>query len=146
MRFTWTSFKKADTVKTIGTKLAVNLPLLGIEDVVAKVDTGAFSGALHATQVRETVNGDGKRHLRFSPLGSHDHTIEVDNYHRRRVKSSNGMASVRYAIDTEIEILGQLYPITLTLSNRVQMRHQMLIGRRFLRLHGFLVDVNKRAK
>src|SRR5512146_98106 len=143
MKFTWTSFKKAKTVRTIGSRLDVNLPLLGIEDLTAKVDTGAFNGAFHATRVRE-VTDDGVRRLRFSPLGSHDHTIEVDSYHKRRVKSSNGLAAVRYAIDTEVEILGQAYPITLTLTNRMQMKHQMLIGRKFLRLHGFLVDVNQR--
>jgi hypothetical protein len=86
------------------------------------------------------------KHLRFSPLGSSDHTIEIDTYHKRRVKSSNGLVSARYAIDTEVEILGHTYPITLTLTNRVSMRHQMLIGRKFLRLHGFLVDVNQKSK
>lgn len=145
MRFTWTSFKKAETAKTIGPILAVDLPLLGIEGLKAKVDTGAFNGALHATRIREVSNG-GDRRLRFSPLGSHDHTIEVASYHKRRVKSSNGLAAVRYAIDTEVEIRGQVYPITLTLTNRVMMKRQMLVGRKFLRLHGFLVDVNHGSK
>lgn len=146
MKFTWTSFKKAEAAKTIGPVLPVDLPLLGIEGVKAKVDTGAFNGALHATKMREIADQQGGRHLRFSPLGSSDHTIEIDSYHKRRVKSSNGMVSNRYAIDTEVAILGQVYPITLTLTNRVSMRHQMLIGRKFLRLHGFLVDVNQKTK
>lgn len=145
MKFTWTSFKKAETAKTIGPRLTVGLPLLGIEDLTAKVDTGAFNGALHATRVREVADS-GVRRLRFSPLGSPDHTVEVDNYHKRRVKSSNGLASVRYAVDTEVEIQGRAYPITLTLTNREPMKHQMLIGRKFLRLHGFLVDVNHRGE
>lgn len=146
MKFTWTSFKKAEAAKTIGPVLAVGLPLLGIEGVKAKVDTGAFNGALHATQMREAVDERGGKHLRFSPLGSSDHTIEIDNYHKRRVKSSNGLVSVRYAIDTEVEILGQVYPITLTLTNRMSMKYEMLVGRKFLRLHGFLVDVNQKTK
>ena len=143
MRFTWTSFKKAETARTIGPKLIVDLPLLGIEAVTAKVDTGAFNGSLHATKMCEVGNG---RRLQFSPLGSSDHIIEIDNYHKRRVKSSNGLISIRYAVDTEVEILGLVYPITLTLTNREPMRHQMLIGRKFLRLHGFLVDVNQGTK
>jgi hypothetical protein len=145
MKFTWTSFKRAQAPKTVGRLLELNLPLLGIEAVVAKVDTGAFSGALHATRIRE-VKSNGNQVLRFQPLGSRDHTLEVDSYHKRRVKSSNGVSSVRYAIDTEIEIQGQVYPITITLANRAQMKHQMLIGRSFLRLHGFLVDVNQETK
>jgi hypothetical protein len=146
MKFTWTSFKKAEPAKTIGRALVISLPLLGIEGLKAKVDTGAFNGALHATRMREVVDKQGIKHLRFSPLGSSDHTIEIDTYHKRRVKSSNGLVSARYAIDTEVEILGQAYPITLTLTNRVSMRHQMLVGRKFLRLHGFLVDVNQKSK
>src|SRR5665213_1700786 len=122
MKFTWTSFMKAEAAKTIGRVLPVDLPLLGIEGVKAKVDTGAFNGALHATKMREVADSQGGKHLRFSPLGSPDHTIEIDTYHKRRVKSSNGMVSNRYAIDTEVTIMGQIYPITLTLTNRVSMR------------------------
>lgn len=144
MNFTWNSFLRADTAKTIGSFLDVNLPLLGIEAVTAKVDTGAYNGSLHASNIREVRDSDDNMLLRFNPMGSPDHVIEVAQYHRRRVKSSNGIAAMRYAIDTEITIMGQTYPITLTLTNRSAMRYQMLIGRKFLRLHGFLVDVNNR--
>ena len=143
MKFTWSSFKKADVPITVGRLLNVDLPLLGIEAVVAKIDTGAFSGALHATRIREIVSKDGVKSLRFSPLGSKTHTIEVSSYHKRKIKSSNGLTSIRYAIDTEITILNQTYPITITLANRNPMKYQMLIGRNFLRIHGFLVDVSQ---
>jgi hypothetical protein len=146
MKFTWTSFKKAEAAKTIGSVLQLDLPLLGIESLTAKVDTGAFSGALHASRIREVIDKQGARHLRFSPLGSAGHTIEIDAYHKRRVKSSNGLVSTRYAIDTEVSIMGQAYPITLTLTDRAAMKYQLLIGRKFLRLHGFLVDVNHPSK
>ncbi len=137
---------RAETVKTVGSVLQTDLPLLGIEGLPAKVDTGAFSGALHATRMREVTDKQGKKYLRFQPMGSKDHTIEVDAYHKRKVKSSNGLVSTRYAIDTEVDILGQRYAITLTLTNRSSMKYQMLIGRNFLRLHGFLVDVKKQGK
>lgn len=146
MKFTWTSYKKAEAVKTVGSRLQVDLPLLGIEGLTAKVDTGAFSGALHATNIREVVDKQGLKHLRFSPLGSSKHTLEINSYHVRRIKSSNGLVSRRYAIDTEVTILGEAYPITLTLTNRQTMKYQMLIGRNFLRLHGFLVDVSQKKK
>lgn len=142
MKFTWDTFKRVKAAKTVGSKLSVDLPALGIESVLAKIDTGAYNGALHANRIREVSDGNGQAKLRFSPLGSPDHTLEIDTYHKRRVKSSNGQATNRYAIDTEISIMGQTYPITLTLTNRSFMKHQMLIGRNFLRLHGFLVDVN----
>jgi hypothetical protein len=146
IKFTWSSFKKAEAPKTIGHYITVDLPGLGIEDVRAKVDTGAYSGALHATRLREVTDKQGGRHLRFSPLGSPDHTIEVDSYHRRRVKSSNGIISTRYAIDTDVNIAGQVYPITLTLTNRGSMKFPMLLGRNFLRIHGFLIDVGQNSR
>ncbi|HUY85405.1 MAG TPA: RimK/LysX family protein [Candidatus Dormibacteraeota bacterium] len=146
MKFTWTSFKKAQTVRTVGSSLRIDLPLLGIEGLKAKVDTGAFNGSLHVNRIREVKDKQGVTHLRFCPLGSPGHTIEIDSYHKRRVKSSNGLTDSRYAIDTEVGIRGQVYPITLTLTNRSAMRYPMLIGRNFLRLHGFLVDVNHANK
>lgn len=146
MKFTWSSFKKADVAKTVGPLLAVDLPLLGIESVIAKVDTGAFSGALHATQIREVEHKYGGKRLRFSPLGSKNHTIEVQAFHKRRVKSSNGLVSKRYAIDTVVEIYGRGYPITMTLADRSRMKHPMLIGRNFLRIHGFLIDLSHNSK
>ena len=142
MKFTWSTFKNAKPAKTIGSLVEVKLPLLGIEGLCAKVDTGAFSGALHATKIKE-VKKDNSVVLRFSPLGSPDHVIEIDAFHKRRVKSSNGQVAVRYAIDTEVEIWGQRFPITITLANRSRMKHPMLIGRKFLRSHGFLIDVNQ---
>jgi hypothetical protein len=145
MKFTWSSFKKAETPKTLGRLLHIDLPQLGVEDVIAKVDTGACSGALHATHIRE-IDHDGMVSLRFSPLGSAEHTLEMGSFHKRRVRSSNGKLSVRYAIDTEIRMEDQTYPITLTLTNRGSMRHPMLIGRNFLRIHGFLIDVTQNSK
>ena len=142
MQFTWSSFKKAKSARTVGAKLLVDLPLLGIKEVIAKVDTGAFSGALHATAIKEVEDDKGQKQLRFNPLGSSDHTIEVDSYHKRRVKSSNGVVSNRYAIDTEVSFYGKTYPITLTLADRSAMKRPVLIGRNFLRIHGFLIDVN----
>ena len=143
MKFTWSQFKVVATPKTVGRLVQLDLPLLGIEGVIAKVDTGAFSGALHATKIREVKDSMGNRRLRFSPLGSNEHTIEVAKYHRRKVKSSNGIETKRYAIDTEVAIQGQSYPITITLTDRSPMKNQMLIGRNFLRIHGFLVDVSQ---
>lgn len=142
MKFNWNSFKRADAAKTIGHRLKINLPLLGIESVIAKVDTGAFSGALHATHAEEFKDKNDNVMLRFRPLGSTEHLIEMQTYHKRRVKSSNGAVTTRFAIDTEVQVFNQTYPITLTLADRSNMKHPMLIGRNFLRIHGFLIDLS----
>ena len=142
MRFNWSSFRQAKEARTVGSTIDLDLPLLGIEELTAKVDTGAFSGALHATRIREVKTRKGNKKLRFSPLGSPKHTIQVDTYHRRKVRSSNGMVADRFAINTEVTVRGRTFPITITLTDRSAMKYPMLVGRNFLRLHGFLIDVS----
>lgn len=134
-------FKRAKAGKVIGRHLRVSLPELGVENVRAKVDTGAYSGAYHAEDIREVAAKGGKVNLRFKL--SNGKTVTVPEFHTRKVMSSSGHISERYAINTLIEIQGETYPIILTLTDRSSLRRPMLIGRSFLRTHGFLVDVTK---
>ena len=123
----------------LGAFEVIGLPEFGIDDMVAKIDTGAYSGAVHC-EVIEEIDIDGKKKLRFIPTEDHQPHV-TDRYARTMVRSSNGLQSERFLIDTEIVIKGQSYPITIGLSNRSEMRYDMLIGRRFLRENGMLVDV-----
>ncbi|HET8837809.1 MAG TPA: RimK/LysX family protein, partial [Flavobacteriaceae bacterium] len=55
------------------------------------------------------------------------------------VKSSNGITQKRYEIRSTIQIFGKIYKISLTLSDRKEMRYPVLIGRKFLS-NKFIVD------
>lgn len=140
MNLKLTKFIKPKNPKTVGMLLQVSLPLLGVKSLTAKVDTGAFSGSLHATDIQE-IEINNKKCLQFIPHGKKT-AVCVDNFHSRTIKSSNGHRSLRYAIETEVLIMGKRYPLTITLSDRASMKYPMLIGRKFLRTHGFLVDVS----
>lgn len=140
MNLKLTKLIKPKKPKTVGMLLQVNLPLLGVKSLTAKVDTGAFSGSLHATKIKEIETNNAKL-LQFTPHGKSS-PVTADKFHSRIVKSSNGQRSLRYAIETDVIIMGRSYPITITLSNRDSMKYPMLIGRKFLRTHGFLVDVS----
>ena len=119
----------------------VSFPQLGIESAIAKVDTGAFSGALHCSLVEEYQReSDGKNILRFVPSANHDHVTEIEDYEIVTVRSSNGHEVDRYLINTEIIVKEKKYPITIGLSDRSKMRMEILIGRRFLRENDILVD------
>lgn len=129
--------------KTIGAFEKVSFPNFGLFDVVAKIDTGAYSGTIHASNIREVViKSTGAKALRFHPFGL-PKSVKSTAYHRKKVKSSNGDVSVRYVIQTTIELEGVQYPIHITLADRSSMKKKVLIGRRFLRKHGFLVDTTK---
>jgi hypothetical protein len=131
--------------KTIGTFEKVNFPEFGMSNIRAKVDTGAFTGALHTTKIHEK-DEDGVAVLYFSPFDHPKKVYKTDNFERGIVKSSNGETSERYFIETSIEIRGKRYAITLTLANRSEMKWPVLIGRRFLHVNEFIVDVAERNR
>ena len=128
----------------VGAFTYVSFPLFGIEQIKAKIDTGAYTGALHCTKISEEKTEDGMV-LRFSPFDHPEITVVADEFIVRHVKSSNGKTDNRYFIQTAITVQGKTYPITLSLADRSEMKWPVLIGRRFLRQHNFLVDVSKRA-
>ena len=119
------------------------LPQLGIAAIKPKVDTGARSSSLHAFGVEEFRKGD-TRFVRFKvhPIQRNTKitvTAEAEVLEYRNVKSSSGQRSLRPVIVTEIEVLGQRWPIELTLANRDAMGFRMLLGREAIRGR-FVVD------
>jgi hypothetical protein len=118
----------------------VAFPELAIADVVAKIDTGAYSGALHCSYIERVTDNDGHKSLRFTPYGS-DMIIEVTHYIKTYIRSATGHRVRRYLIDTPIVIHGKQYSIRIGLSDRSTMKTSVLIGRRFLRKEAMLVDV-----
>jgi len=115
----------------------VTIPSLGIE-TLAKVDTGAFSGALHCTNIHVH---DGL--LSFWPLGDQDRKVTTDIFTTTTVVSASGHASQRYLIPLTITIQGCDYDIVIGLSDRANLTREMLLGRRFLIENNVLVDVSR---
>lgn len=127
---------------TIGSYEHVSLPSLGVRHELAKIDTGAFSGALHCTDIRIVRRGlRGKAYLKFTPLGDPRLATETNKFQRRFVRSATGHRVKRYVIDSTIEVRGKVYPIQIGLSDRSDLKRNVLIGRRFLRENNLLVDV-----
>jgi len=118
----------------------VSLPLLGIGSTVAKIDTGAYSGAVHCDLIEPYQGEDGRPMLRFVPSGNHDRVIETDNFQLVSVRSSTGHKVARYLITTDIIVQSKTYQITIGLADRSKMLREVLIGRRFLRENDILVD------
>ncbi len=130
---------------TVGSFESVAFPEFNGYEVMAKIDTGAYTGALHWTKIREEETPNGQI-LHFSPFDHPEVEISVAEFAVNHVKSSNGTAETRYFIDTQITIQGKTYPIVLSLADRSEMKWPVLIGRKFLKANHFLVDVTKSAK
>ena len=120
----------------------VSFPNLNIDTVVAKVDTGADSGAVHCAFIEVVKReSDGKDILRYIPMHSHNTMIETEHFIKAKVRGSTGHLLPRFIIETTIVIDGKEYSIRIGLSDRTDMKTDVLIGRRFLSENNILVDV-----
>jgi len=132
--------------KTIGRKDKVDFPQLGLKNIPIKMDTGAYTSAIHCRNI-EIRAIDGNEVLFFTLLDpSHSQYDNKEyaskNFVERTMKNSFGTSEKRYVIDTSIELFGEKYPIDLSLSDRGEMKFPILIGRRFL-MGKFIVDCSR---
>lgn len=104
--------------------------------LIAKVDTGADSSSLHATDVKVDNN-------KLSCI-IEGQKAYFDDYIDRKVRSSNGQWQHRYLVSIPVRIGEVIYNMKITLTDRSDMNYSMLIGRRFLRANDLLVDVGRR--
>lgn len=137
---------KKKVLKTIGWRELVCLPELEIKNIKVKVDTGARTSSLHAYDI-ETYKRGGKEFIKFKvhPYQKNSKTTveckcRILEY--RKVKSSNGQVEKRPVIETNVTLLGESWPIEITLTNRDEMGFRMLLGRASLK-GKFLVNPGK---
>lgn len=138
--------KLLSPLSIIGWREQIALPELGIEEIKAKIDTGARSSALHAFDV-QLFERDGQKRVNFKvhPYQrdtSHTIIAEAPLLEQREVRNSGGHAQLRPVILTTVELGGIQWPIELTLTNRDVMGFRMLLGRQAVRKR-FLVDAGK---
>ncbi|MEQ8910153.1 MAG: RimK/LysX family protein [Vicingaceae bacterium] len=139
--------KKKTPKCIVGRTELVEFPEFGLSGIDAKIDTGAYSTAIHAhkTWIEEK---EGVEYLNFELLDPEKEqyrklTIRTSNFFRKKVRSSNGRLEQRFAIKTKIILGGKKRLTDLTLTNRGKMRYPVLVGRKVLK-KGFLVDVSKK--
>jgi hypothetical protein len=133
-------------MRLIGRREIVDFPDLGLFGIEAKIDTGAYTSAIHCTDISEKEE-DGKRILCFKLFDeSHPEYFEkihrFENFSRKKIKNSFGEEEERYIIKTLVKVGGKHIRSTLSLSDREGMRYPVLIGRRLLK-GKFIVDVNR---
>lgn len=106
-----------------------------IDNVPAKVDTGAYRSSIHATGIR-MVRKNNKDHLRFTILGHDAHgsqrVIETTRFTTRKVTSSNGHSSERYEVRLKMRLGYKVFVTAFTLSDRSNNVFPVLIGRKAL--------------
>lgn len=126
--------------KLIGQTELIDFPELHLEGVVARVDTGAQTSAIWASNIK--LEGGVLQFILFDD-GSKSHTgdiIKTRAYHVRKIISSIGTKEERYVVKLLISIAGRSIRASFTLANRSTQKYPVLVGRNVLR-GKFLVDV-----
>jgi len=129
---------KKTKIKLIGRREFVSFPLLEIDKVEAKIDTGAYTCAIHCNNIILETKGE-KQILTFQLLD--DRIYQFEEFTQKKIKNSFGEMEERYIIKTLIVIGGKKVKTTISLSDRENMRYPVLIGRRLLK-GKFIIDVN----
>lgn len=129
--------KKKKILPAIGWREWVELPELGIQQIKAKIDTGARTSALHAFALQPFKEGD-KNKIRFEihPLQHNTDVVSTcvaDIIDLRWVTDSGGHREERFVIQTPVILGGQTWPIEITLTERDTMLFRMLLGRSAIR-------------
>jgi hypothetical protein len=121
----------------------VDLPQLGLFDVHAKVDTGAYRSSIHCHQV-QIVDGV----LEFVLLDE-EHSeftgkkLKFSEFYLRDIKNSFGETERRFVISTTLKFFNEEITAEFSLCNRGSLKFPILIGRKILR-NRFIIDVKKK--
>lgn len=128
---------------TIGWREWVQMPDLGVEEIKAKVDTGADNSSLHAFNI-ERYTEDDVPMVRFDihprqrkKRPSISCVAEVVG--EKKVKNPGGRTEIRPVIKTILVVAGKNVEAKVNLTTRDEMTFRMLLGRRTIRKR-FLVD------
>lgn len=126
---------------SLGWREWAKLPELSTKRIKVKIDTGARTSALHAVNIEITGVKRRTVHFDFHPDQDGGRLIhcKAPLIDERKVKSSNGISSLRPVIELDITMGSHKWPIEITLVNRDIMGFRMLLGRQAMR-GLFLVD------
>lgn len=130
-------------MKILGRSDRVDLPELGLTNIHAKIDTGAYTCSLHCSRA-EMVDGKlefvllDAEHPEFTGM-----KFTFNKFTKRAIKNSFGEAEQRYVIKTTIRIHNRVIRAEFSLSDRDKLRFPVLLGRKILRSR-FLIDVTEK--
>lgn len=129
--------------KILGRYDRVDLPELGLSNIHAKIDTGAYTSSLHCHHA-SVVEGElefvllDQEHPEFTGI-----KFRFPKYEIRDIKNSFGEVERRFVIVTTLTIFNEEITTEFSLSNRGSLKFPILIGRKILR-DRFLIDVKQK--
>jgi hypothetical protein len=129
---------ESEVKQLIGRRDLIDLPDYSLFNISAKIDTGAYTSALHAFEIRKV--GDK---LFFKVEHSKGQIeIEAKEFSERLIKNSSGATEKRFVVKTRVLIFNKIIETEFSLCDRSEMKHPVLLGRKFLK-DQFIVDVSR---
>lgn len=129
---------------TIGITELVSIGTRAV-DVPAKIDTGADSSSIWASDIK--VKRDGTLVFKLFGEGSKYYSGKVfkrKDYKVASVRSAMGQEQVRYRTTLPVKIAGRKVRVLFNLADRSRNNFKILIGRRTI-AGKFVVDVTKKS-
>ncbi|WDR05857.1 RimK/LysX family protein [Devosia rhodophyticola] len=125
---------------TIGWREWVSLPQLGLDRITAKIDTGARTSALHASNVK-VIRHLGDEFVEFIvPGAGHEQLCTAPLLDTRSIKNTGGKTEMRFIIQTSMMLAGRSWPIELSLADRGAMSFDLILGRTAIRRRNLLIN------
>jgi len=120
------------SANVIGWREWIALPELGLTKLRAKIDTGARTAALYATEISyQTV--DGVEMVNFILPFDGNRRITLPVHGHRRVRNTGGVPETRTIVRTCMVLGDQRWDIDVALSNRENMLNPIILGRTSVR-------------
>lgn len=143
------SAKPRSPKRLLGRRELIDFPAFALGGVEAKVDTGAYTSAIHCTEIHIETDAQ-QRPVLMVRLLDPDHAdangrpLTFAEFDLRDIRSSNGEVQERYVIRATVQLYGENFEVDFSLSDRSDMKYPVLLGRSLLRQGRFVVDVAKR--
>ena len=120
---------KTSSLTPLGWREWVFLPSYNDFKLKAKIDTGARTSAIHATNI-QIYRKNGSEMVRFQIYQSQSFLdIDTELISYKKIKSSFGQTETRPTVHMKIQIGAEIWPTEITLAQRAKLTYPMLIGR-----------------
>jgi hypothetical protein len=135
------NLETGDTGKVLGNTAKVEFSSFGNRAVEGKVDTGATTSSLHATNIN--VNQQ-RGQVSFSSEAIGDNVVTLDLKGVQEVHSADGGGQPRPIVEIDVTVDGTpIRGAQFNLNDRSNMDSMVLIGQNILKAGHFTIDPNK---
>ncbi len=137
--------QKYRETQMIGWRETVSLPDFGLTSFRAKVDTGARTTALHATNIAH-IEINGESWVEFLPDHNQLESVGLCTapiHHLRNIKNTSGIPEERLIIETRLQLGNREAFVEVALSDRSDMKFPIIIGRTTMRQLSLTVNPSR---